>query len=96
MPRCKNCKEKFDAKHFNQKYCFKSECVKVWVETAKVKNWKKEKKRLKDELETVQSLTGKSKELEERKETTKRRIRNRAKPYQKSTEVFQCFYKSQR
>jgi hypothetical protein len=48
MPRCKNCKEKFEAKHFNQKYCFKSECVKVWVETAKVKNWKKEKKRLKE------------------------------------------------
>ena len=60
MPRCKNCKEKFEAKHFNQKYCFKSECVKVWVETAKVKNWKKEKKRLKDELETVQSLTKKA------------------------------------
>ena len=60
MPRCKNCKEKFEVKHFNQKYCFKSECVKVWVETAKVKNWKKEKKRLKDELETVQSLTKKA------------------------------------
>tara|TARA_R100001460_G_scaffold40487_1_gene75700 strand:- start:8215 stop:8736 length:522 start_codon:yes stop_codon:yes gene_type:complete len=60
MPRCKNCKEKFEAKHFNQKYCFKSECVKVWVQTAKVKNWKKEKKRLKDELETVQSLTKKA------------------------------------
>ena len=60
MPRCKNCKEKFEAKHFNQKYCFKSECVKVWVETAKVKNWKKEKKELKEKLETVQSLTKKA------------------------------------
>ena len=60
MPRCKHCKEKFEAKHFNQKYCFKSECVKVWVETAKVKNWKKEKKQLKEELETVQSLTKKA------------------------------------
>ena len=60
MPRCKNCKDKFEAKHFNQKYCFKSECVKVWVETAKVKNWKKEKKKLKEELETVQSLTKKA------------------------------------
>ena len=60
MPRCKNCKEKFQSKHFNQKYCFKSECVKVWVETAKVKNWKKEKKRLKNELETVQSLMKKA------------------------------------
>ena len=55
MPRCKNCKEKFEVKHFNQKYCFKSDCVKVWVETAK------------------------SQELEERKEATKRRIRNGAK-----------------
>lgn len=60
MPRCKHCKEKFEAKHFNQKYCFKPECVKVWVETAKVKNWKKEKKQLKEELETVQSLTKKA------------------------------------
>ena len=60
MPRCKNCKEKFKAKHFNQKYCFKSECVKVWVETAKQKNWKKEKKELKEKLETVQSLTKKA------------------------------------
>ena len=41
MPRCKNCKEKYEAKHFNQKYCFKTECVKVWVQTSKVKNWKK-------------------------------------------------------
>ena len=56
----KNCKDKFEAKHFNQKYCFKSECVKVWVETAKVKNWKKEKKKLKEELETVQSLMKKA------------------------------------
>ena len=60
MPRCKHCKDKFEAKHFNQKYCFKSECVKVWVETAKQKNWKKEKKELKEKLETVQSLTKKA------------------------------------
>ncbi len=60
MPRCKNCKDKFEAKHFNQKYCFKSECVKVWVKSAKQKNWKKEKKELKEKLETVQSLTKKA------------------------------------
>lgn len=60
MPRCKNCKDKFEAKHFNQKYCFKSECVKVWVKSAKQKNWKKEKKELKEQLETVQSLTKKA------------------------------------
>ena len=60
MPRCKNCKEKYEAKHFNQKYCFKTECVKVWVQTSKVQNWKKEKKELKEEMETVQSLTKKA------------------------------------
>ena len=60
MPRCKNCREKFEPKHFNQKYCFKSECVKAWVEVAKKNNWKKEKKKLKQELETVQSLTKKA------------------------------------
>ncbi len=60
MPRCKHCKEKFEAKHFNQKYCFKPECVKAWVETAKQKNWKKEKKELKEKLETVQSLIKKA------------------------------------
>ena len=60
MPRCKNCKEKFEAKHFNQKYCFKSECVKVWVKTAKVENWKKEKKKMVSDLETVQSLVKKA------------------------------------
>ena len=60
MPRCKNCREKFEAKHFNQKYCFDSECVKAWVKSAKQKNWKKEKKELKEKLETVQSLTKKA------------------------------------
>jgi hypothetical protein len=52
MPRCRNCKEKFESKHFNQKYCFKSDCVKVWVETAKVKNWKVTKKQLKEKTKT--------------------------------------------
>ena len=35
MMRCKNCKEIFEPKHFNQKYCFNSECVSVWVEKSK-------------------------------------------------------------
>jgi len=60
MPRCKNCREKFEPKHFNQKYCFKPDCVKAWVTSAKKSNWKKEKKKLKEELETVQSLTKKA------------------------------------
>lgn len=56
MPRCKNCKEKFDVKHFNQKYCFKTDCVKEWVKTAKVENWKKTKKEWKQQDETVGKL----------------------------------------
>ena len=77
MPRCKNCKEKFEAVHFLQKYCFKSECSKVWIEKAKVQNWKKEKKILKDELETVQSLTKKA----QRYFNTYIRARDEAKGY---------------
>ena len=50
MPRCKNCKEKFAAINFNQKYCFTPACVGVWVlsiqaekEKAVLKKWKAEK-----------------------------------------------------
>ena len=54
MPRCKNCKEKFEPVRFNQKYCLESECVKVWVQVEKEKKWKKDKARIKKELMTVQ------------------------------------------
>ena len=54
MPRCKHCKDKFEAKHFNQKYCFKQECVNIWVSTAKEKNWQKKKQKIKAELMTLQ------------------------------------------
>jgi hypothetical protein len=60
MPRCKNCKEKFEGKHFNQKYCFKENCVKAWVESAKVQNWKKTKKQMKEKLETTRDLINKA------------------------------------
>ena len=60
MPRCKNCKDKFDPIHFNAKYCSKDECRKVWIETAKVKQWTKEKKARKEKLETVQDLMKKA------------------------------------
>lgn len=53
MPRCKNCKDKYEAKHFNQKYCFRSACVKVWVETAKDKAKKKKEKQIKDEVKKL-------------------------------------------
>jgi len=53
MPRCRNCKEKFESKHFNQKYCLAEACVRVWVEAAKEKNWKAKKKKMKAELMTL-------------------------------------------
>ena len=52
--RCKNCKEKFEPKNFLQKYCFKDECMKVFVEKTKEKAWKEKKQKMQQELETVQ------------------------------------------
>jgi len=54
--RCKNCKEKFEPIRFNQKYCLQTECVKVWVELEKVKQWQIKKKILKSEMKTTQDL----------------------------------------
>ena len=53
MPRCKHCKEKFEPIHFNQKYCTKDECIKIWVAKAKEVQWKKKKRRMKEELKTT-------------------------------------------
>ncbi|QDP65216.1 MAG: putative protein ninG [Prokaryotic dsDNA virus sp.] len=53
MPRCKHCKEKFEAIHFNQKYCTNEECLKVWVEKVKEVQWKKRKQRMKKDLKTT-------------------------------------------
>ena len=55
MPRCKNCKDKFKAKHFLQKYCLeKDECIKAFLESMREKNkkdeakvWNEQKKELK-------------------------------------------------
>ena len=54
MPRCKHCKEKFEPVRFNAKYCMNKECVRVWVETEKEKQWKAKKTRLKKELMSLQ------------------------------------------
>lgn len=54
MKKCKNCKERFNPVHFNQKYCFKKECTNVWIESEKEKQWKKKKAKLKQDLMTVQ------------------------------------------
>ena len=54
--RCKNCKEKFEPIRFNQKYCLNKMCVDAWVQEVKVKNWQKKKKKMQEDLETVQDL----------------------------------------
>ena len=51
--RCKNCKNKFEPVRFNQKYCLESECVRVWVESEKAKQWKKTKAKVKQDLMTL-------------------------------------------
>jgi hypothetical protein len=52
MPRCKNCKDKFEPVRFNAKYCLKDECIKAFVEEVKAKEWKKTKAKLKNEIKT--------------------------------------------
>ena len=54
MSRCKNCKEKFEPIRFNQKFCLKDECVRVWVSSEKEKTWKKTKAKAKLDLMTIQ------------------------------------------
>jgi len=54
--KCKNCKAEFTPVRFNQKFCFDSFCVKVWIELEKQKQWKTKKKILKDELQTLPEL----------------------------------------
>jgi len=54
MPRCKNCKEKFEPIRFNHKYCLKDECIRAFVAEVKEKAWKETKTRMKTELKTTQ------------------------------------------
>jgi len=54
MPRCKNCKEKFEPIRFNHKYCLKDECIKAFVSEVKEKTWKETKIRMKSDLKTTQ------------------------------------------
>ena len=54
MPRCKNCKDKFEPIRFNHKYCLKDECIKAFVAEVKEKTWKETKTRMKSDLKTTQ------------------------------------------
>lgn len=51
--RCKNCKQKFEPVRFNQKYCLKDECIRVFVAETKEKQWKQTKTRMKNDLKTT-------------------------------------------
>ena len=53
MPRCKNCKEKFEPKTFLQKYCLKEDCLCVFVADVKEKTWQKTKQKAKQDLMTL-------------------------------------------
>lgn len=53
MPKCKNCKDKFEPKTFLQKFCMvKPECVEIFVSEVKAKQWKKKKSEMKKDLLT--------------------------------------------
>lgn len=60
MPRCKKCKQKFEAKFFNQKFCkSNNDCLTAEAmhlleqkKKADKKNWQKEKKVIKEKLKT--------------------------------------------
>jgi len=52
MPRCKVCKDKFKAKYFLQKVCLEPSCILEWKNKVKAKEWKQEKKVLKEKLKT--------------------------------------------
>ena len=59
MPKCKNCKDIFEPKQFNRKYCTKDECNNLYFEFLKSeqkRKWNKEKKVKKENLQTVQEL----------------------------------------
>ena len=52
MPRCKICKDKYEAKYFLQKTCLDPTCILEYKNVVKAKEWKKEKAVLKEKLKT--------------------------------------------
>jgi hypothetical protein len=74
--KCKNCKQPFEPLHFNQKYCFAQPCQKVWIESEKLKQWRKRKKEIKEQTETLSDLL----KLAQKHFNTFIRLRDRDKP----------------
>ena len=53
--RCKQCKQNFEPKYFNQKYCMiNDECIKHFAEQTKLKALEQKKKKIKSDLLTLQ------------------------------------------
>lgn len=52
MPRCKICKDKFEAKFFNQKTCFNASCVLSYKKILDAKEWKAKKRVLNEKIKT--------------------------------------------
>ena len=51
--KCFNCKEQFTPFNTLQKFCLKNECIKEMIQIQKLKDWNKKKKKLVEELKTV-------------------------------------------
>ena len=55
MKKCKNCQERFNPIRSSlEKFCHKDECIKAMVCETKEKLWKQTKKKMKEDLMTVQ------------------------------------------
>ena len=55
MKKCKNCQERFNPiRSTLEKYCQKDECIRAMVCETKEKLWKQKKKKMKEDLMTVQ------------------------------------------
>lgn len=59
--RCRNCKEKFEVKRFNDKYCYNEECqlimIRAVLKKVKVKKDKEQRKDKKERLERLKTFS---------------------------------------
>mgnify|MGYP003926163461 CR=1 FL=1 len=53
MPRCKICKDKYESKYFLQKTCLNPSCILEWKDKVKAREWRVEKKKIKESLKTL-------------------------------------------
>jgi ElaB/YqjD/DUF883 family membrane-anchored ribosome-binding protein len=81
--RCRNCKQKFEVKRFNQKYCDELECRTAEamdnlkkIKTKQDKDWKKRKKEMKEDLKSLQDWYNEALEIF----NTYIRLRDKDKP----------------